>query len=666
MLKRWINGVALGLTFFILGCERSAEEQARAAYARAYLLWREAEEVKKESFVEAKRYANRALKSLDGIVEAYPSTALALTIMENELQIGEVSLKDLRHHILPQYRELAKAEKSPLTLAMMLMGEREFEGKEFFSALDLLHSQGKRKEALRCLRWIVSQEPSGEQLCLAMDVAFRWGEVSLATDWAKELVSRKEGAADGVVCLWLGGEKEWAARAFSQLGARERLHVLVSLKEKQGKEAFLRLLRGGENVAVSLESTLQMVRHCKDRGESTRPLMKLALSLLQELKEPSLWVSRLSSCVLLLWEEGCVEEAEELLLQVAQKWGPEETEALHPRALADLALAYTCVDAEVTCHELWQLALGKLRKEPPKKWVVEGVAQLAEVAARRGDYPACLELLGKIPQEVPCELPGKSIPGRDHYSAFTLVDVAEGFFYQGQEAYALHALSEAHRLAREGKMLLTDRQKLLERMAHSYVNKGRWLRALEAIADQHSLYLESKEKQEHLVPQLLRLVERGATEGVKDFLRKARDPDLNGALMRLARLEFEEGKDDACQDSLDLARDILREEGFPEELDWIEMATVLKKCGRHSWISQMRDLRLEAAGTIERAILDELHWAALEKGWELTPQRVKIRDLKREELIPALIYLEVALDKPLDKQWQSDLHDILLQYSLSV
>jgi len=107
--------IYLGLVL-VVGCS-SPNEKANKLFTEASQLVKKAQEVEKISYSDALKLYEKALRKIERITTKYPSSDLAVKIVQNKVNIGPYTIKEFKERI----KLKSEAEKDPLACALLVV-----------------------------------------------------------------------------------------------------------------------------------------------------------------------------------------------------------------------------------------------------------------------------------------------------------------------------------------------------------------------------------------------------------------------------------------------------------------------------------------------------------------------------------------------------------------
>ena len=108
----------LGMVLFV-GCS-SPDEKANKLFVEASQLVKLVQEVERTSYFDAFKLYKDALEKLERITAKYPSSQLAVKIVQGEAKIGPYTITDFKDSIVYQGKERVAAEESPFACALLV------------------------------------------------------------------------------------------------------------------------------------------------------------------------------------------------------------------------------------------------------------------------------------------------------------------------------------------------------------------------------------------------------------------------------------------------------------------------------------------------------------------------------------------------------------------
>ena len=103
----------------IFGCS-SPNEKANKLYVEASQLVKKAQEVEKRSYSDALKLYKKALGKIERIQSKYPSSELAVKLVQDRIKVGSYTIKEIKETIVPHIEIKAKAEENPLACALFV------------------------------------------------------------------------------------------------------------------------------------------------------------------------------------------------------------------------------------------------------------------------------------------------------------------------------------------------------------------------------------------------------------------------------------------------------------------------------------------------------------------------------------------------------------------
>ena len=103
----------------IFGCS-SPNEKANKLYVEASQLVKKAQEVEKKSYSDALKLYKKALGKIERIQSKYPSSELAVKLVQDRIKVGSYTIKEIKETIVPHIEIKAKAEENPLACALFV------------------------------------------------------------------------------------------------------------------------------------------------------------------------------------------------------------------------------------------------------------------------------------------------------------------------------------------------------------------------------------------------------------------------------------------------------------------------------------------------------------------------------------------------------------------
>jgi len=117
-MKKWYVIICLGL-ILIFGCA-SPDEKANKLFVEATQLVKKAQEAEKTSYSDALKLYEKALEKIERIQSKYPSSELAVKIVQDRIKVGSYTIKEIKETIVPHVEIKAKVEESPLACALFV------------------------------------------------------------------------------------------------------------------------------------------------------------------------------------------------------------------------------------------------------------------------------------------------------------------------------------------------------------------------------------------------------------------------------------------------------------------------------------------------------------------------------------------------------------------
>ena len=108
----------LGL-ILIFGCS-NPNEKANKLFVEASQLVKKAQEAEKTSYSDALKLYEKALEKIERIQSKYPSSELAVNLVQDRIKVGSYTIKEIKETIVPHIEIKAKAEENPLACALFV------------------------------------------------------------------------------------------------------------------------------------------------------------------------------------------------------------------------------------------------------------------------------------------------------------------------------------------------------------------------------------------------------------------------------------------------------------------------------------------------------------------------------------------------------------------
>ena len=108
----------LGL-ILIFGCS-NPNEKANKLFVEASQLVKKAQEAEKTSYSDALKLYEKALEKIERIQSKYPSSELAVNLVQDRIKVGSYTIKEIKETIVPYVEIKAKAEENPLACALFV------------------------------------------------------------------------------------------------------------------------------------------------------------------------------------------------------------------------------------------------------------------------------------------------------------------------------------------------------------------------------------------------------------------------------------------------------------------------------------------------------------------------------------------------------------------
>ena len=96
------------------------EARANRLFVEASRLFELAKEAEGESYIEALKLYRGALSRLEKVTTFYPSTKLAVELMQGEARVGPYTIEDLKERAIPEVEPKAEAEENPLACTLLV------------------------------------------------------------------------------------------------------------------------------------------------------------------------------------------------------------------------------------------------------------------------------------------------------------------------------------------------------------------------------------------------------------------------------------------------------------------------------------------------------------------------------------------------------------------
>ena len=103
----------------IFGCS-SPDEKANKLFVEASQLVKKAQEAEKTSYSDALKLYEKALEKIERIQSKYPSSELAVNLVQDRIKVGSYTIKEIKETIVPHIEIKAKAEENPLACALFV------------------------------------------------------------------------------------------------------------------------------------------------------------------------------------------------------------------------------------------------------------------------------------------------------------------------------------------------------------------------------------------------------------------------------------------------------------------------------------------------------------------------------------------------------------------
>ena len=103
----------------IFGCS-SPDEKANKLFVEASQLVKKAQEAEKTSYSDALKLYEKALEKIERIQSKYPSSELAVKLVQDRIKVGSYTIKEIKETIVPYVEIKAKAEENPLACALFV------------------------------------------------------------------------------------------------------------------------------------------------------------------------------------------------------------------------------------------------------------------------------------------------------------------------------------------------------------------------------------------------------------------------------------------------------------------------------------------------------------------------------------------------------------------
>jgi tetratricopeptide (TPR) repeat protein len=120
MRKSLVRGLVVLLVVMFLVAFSSPDEKANKLFVEAYQLINSAKEAEETSYPDALKLYKDALIKLESIVLDYPSTRLAVEIIQDKAKIGDYNVTEFKTRIVPLAELRAEAEGDLLACAFLL------------------------------------------------------------------------------------------------------------------------------------------------------------------------------------------------------------------------------------------------------------------------------------------------------------------------------------------------------------------------------------------------------------------------------------------------------------------------------------------------------------------------------------------------------------------
>lgn len=150
------------LTILLLTGFSSPDEKANKLFVEAFQLIKPAQELEKVSYAEALKLYEDALAKLDRIISKYPSSQLAVKLIQDEAKIESYTITELKE-IVSQVKMKADAEASPLACALFVAAHWDLT--VVADIAGKYAEAGQYDQALQIVKTI--EEPIGKDVALA-------------------------------------------------------------------------------------------------------------------------------------------------------------------------------------------------------------------------------------------------------------------------------------------------------------------------------------------------------------------------------------------------------------------------------------------------------------------------------------------------------------------
>jgi tetratricopeptide (TPR) repeat protein len=122
-MKKLLPLILVGFLGILLSVSCSGADDnagANRLFVEAFQLVKSAQEAEKTSYVEAFKLYQNALAKVESIPEKYPSSDLAVKIVQGDVKLGSYSLTEFKEVFLPQAKMKAEIEENPLACALFV------------------------------------------------------------------------------------------------------------------------------------------------------------------------------------------------------------------------------------------------------------------------------------------------------------------------------------------------------------------------------------------------------------------------------------------------------------------------------------------------------------------------------------------------------------------